>query len=162
VIVSSAKIVADHLEVEMQMKLIDLWLILGGLVGTIGFLSYTFREWILLHRLNEIGLPVDAQIVDLGTNSIGRNYYFYVEYKFTVISDADFLPEQHQRQQAITRKHFERLKKSTHVTVKYMPTAPAISRLVDLDADTTGRNMALLRGMIIFAVWLTLLANRSG
>ncbi len=98
-------------------------------------------RWLLEERkvarlLLEAGKTVEADILKLGTESLGHSSRCFVTYRFAAMN---VTPERHsfRRTQSISEKHLRKLQGASTVTVRYLPQKPEISRLSVADRDDT-------------------------
>src|SRR5262245_23383358 len=95
-------------------------------VISVVLLIYAFWRHRLIERLLRVGRTVKGNIIELETESFGRNQLFRVHFQFYAESN-DANKSKWVGKQIIGTAHFNRLKIGDQVIIHYLPTNPVIS-----------------------------------
>jgi hypothetical protein len=133
------------------------WLLISTAI-LIGSIAYAVHHWRTTALLRQTGITVDGEVTKRGTDSWGRTLYYYVEYRFYVDNDESW-GGSYSGRQSIGVTNYNRLKTGSLVSVNYLPSNPAISRLAAGDTDNSPRDTATIRAVMMAVLWILIVTK---
>jgi hypothetical protein len=124
---------------------------------TVGFVGWAIREGEIAKQLEKEGIAAEAVVIDCGDLWWTRNRSYYVIYQYEVQEPHRATYE---RRQAIGSGHYRELRNATHVSIRYLKSDPAISRLSGKDVDNISRDASLFRavmGSVMLIIFLMII-----
>ncbi len=123
-----------------------------GCIALVTSLVLAFREWNIIRTLKRLGIPTEASVTSLEQRQWIRPVTYYAIYQFGLTINPR---ETITGRQAIGWYHRDKLKIGSRVTVRYLPSNPAISRLWGDDTDNTSRDMSLVSALLFIVILIT-------